>query len=114
MGPRDQRTKNISGLGAFLSWSFRQSQRAARAELHGAHASFMNQLAQALPVLTLPAPSERSNLQRGCRSNILADWPLQGALQLPRRLPGLQIIFMGDSSFVVHDLAHAITRRQPL
>jgi hypothetical protein len=69
---------------------------------------------KALPVLTLLAPSERSNLQRGCRHKLLTDWARQGALQLSRWLPGRQIIFIGDSSFAVHELAHAITRRATL
>ena len=71
-------------------------------------------LITALPVLTLLAPSEQSNLQRGCRHKLLTDWARQGALQLSRWLPSRQIIFMGDSSFAVHDLAHAIIRRATL
>jgi hypothetical protein len=71
-------------------------------------------LIKALPVLTLLAPSERSNLKRGCRHKLLTDWARQGALQLSRWLPGRRIIFVGDSSFAVHELAHAITRRATL
>ena len=71
-------------------------------------------LIKALPVLTLLAPSERSNRQRGCRHKLLTDWARQGALQLCRWLPGRRIIFIGDSSFAVHELAHAITRRATL
>jgi hypothetical protein len=71
-------------------------------------------LIKALPVLTLLAPSERSNLKRGCRHKLLTDWARQGALQLSRWLPGRRIIFIGDSSFAVHELAHAITRRATL
>lgn len=71
-------------------------------------------LVKALPVLTLLAPSERSNLQRGHRHKLLTDWARQGALQLCRWLPGRQIIFVGDSSFAVHELAHAITPRADL
>lgn len=67
-------------------------------------------LIKALPVLTLLAPSERSNRQRGCRHKLLTDWARQGALQLSRWLPGRRIIFIGDSSFAVHELAHAIVR----
>jgi hypothetical protein len=40
---------------------------------------------------------------------LLTDWARQGALQLSRWLPGRRIIFIGDSSFAVHELAHAIT-----
>jgi hypothetical protein len=71
-------------------------------------------LIKALPVLTLLAPSERSNRQRGCRHKLLTDWARQGALQLSRWLPGRRIIFIGDSSFAVHELAHAITQRATL
>ena len=71
-------------------------------------------LVKALPVLTLLAPSERSNLQRGRRHKLLTDWARQGALQLCRWLPGRQVIFVGDSSFAVHELAHAITPRAAL
>ena len=71
-------------------------------------------LIKALPVLTLLAPSERSNRRRGCRHKLLTDWARQGALQLSRWLPGRQIIFIGDSSFAVHELAHAIVRRATL
>ena len=45
-------------------------------------------LIKALPVLTLLAPSERSNRRRGCRHKLLTDWARQGALQLSRWLPG--------------------------
>jgi hypothetical protein len=67
-------------------------------------------LIKVLPVLTLLAPSERSNRQRGCRHKLLTDWARQGALQLSRWLPSHRIIFIGDSSFAVPELAHAITR----
>ena len=71
-------------------------------------------LIKALPVLTRLAPSERSNRQRGYRHKLLTDWARQGALQRSRWLPGRQIIFIGDSSFAVHKLAHAIVRRATL
>lgn len=71
-------------------------------------------LMKALPVLTLLAPSERADHQAGRRHKLLTDWSRQGALQLCRWLPGRTIIFVGDSSFAVHELAHAITRRATL
>jgi hypothetical protein len=71
-------------------------------------------LVKALPVLTLLAPSERSNHQRGRRHKLLTDWARQGALQICRWLPERSIIFVGDSSFAVHELAHAITARATL
>ncbi|MER9677639.1 transposase [Mesorhizobium sp. M0208] len=71
-------------------------------------------LVKALPVLTLLASSERSDHQRGRRHKLLTDWARQGALQLCRWLPGRRIIFVGDSSFAVHELGHAITARATL
>ena len=69
---------------------------------------------KALPVLTLLAPSERSDYQRGRRHKLLTDWARQGILQLCRWLPGRDIVFVGDSSFAVHELAHAIAGRGTL
>ena len=69
---------------------------------------------KALPVLTLLAPSQRANLQRGRRHKLLTDWARQGAIQLCRWLPGRDIVFVGDSSFAVHELAHALTGRAAL
>ena len=60
---------------------------------------------KALPVLTLLAPSERSDHQRGRRHKLSTDWARQGMLQLCRWLPGRDIVFVGDSSFAVHELA---------
>jgi hypothetical protein len=71
-----------------------------------------------LPVLTLLAPSQRSNLQRGRRRKLPTDRARQGALQLCRWLPpggpGRDIVFVGDSSFAVHDLAHGLDGRATL
>ena len=69
---------------------------------------------KALPVLTLLAPSERSDHQRGRRHKLLTDWARQGILQLCRWLPGRDIVFVGDSSFAVHELAHVIASRATL
>ena len=69
---------------------------------------------KALPVLTLLAPSERSDHQRGRRHKLLTDWARQAILQLCRWLPGRDIVFVGDSSFAVHQLAHAIASRATL
>lgn len=71
-------------------------------------------LVKALPILTLLAPSERADHKSGRRHKLLTDWARQGALQLCRWLPGRRIIFVGDSSFAVHELAHAITARATL
>lgn len=69
---------------------------------------------KALPVLTLLAPSERSDHQRGRRHKLLTDWARQGMLQLCRWLPGRDVIFVGDSSFAVHELTHALAGRATL
>ena len=59
----------------------------------------------ALPVVTILAPSERSDRQRGRRHKLLTDGARQGALQLCRWRPGRDIVFVSDSSFAVHELA---------
>lgn len=69
---------------------------------------------KALPLLTLLAPSERSNRQRGRRHKLLTDWARQGALQICRWIPERDIVFVGDSGFAVHELAHAIGGRATL
>tara|TARA_R110002049_G_scaffold106640_2_gene254107 strand:+ start:3520 stop:4902 length:1383 start_codon:yes stop_codon:yes gene_type:complete len=69
---------------------------------------------KALPVLSLLAPSERSNHQRGRRHKLLTDWARQGALQICRWIPERDIVFVGDSGFAVHELAHAIGGRATL
>ncbi|WP_333835337.1 hypothetical protein, partial [Rubrimonas sp.] len=45
---------------------------------------------------------------------LLTDWARQGILQLCRWLPGREIVFVGDSSFAVHELAHAVDCRATL
>ncbi len=69
---------------------------------------------KALPVLTILAPSERADHQRGRRHKLLTDWARQGMLQLCRWLPGRAIVFVGDSSFAVHELADAVSGRATL
>jgi hypothetical protein len=66
---------------------------------------------KALPVLTLLAPSGRGDAKRGRRHKLLTDWARQSMLQLCRWLPDRRIIFVGDSSFAVHALAHALAGR---
>ena len=41
---------------------------------------------------------------------LLTDWARQGMLQLCHWLPGRRIVFVGDASFAVHRLAHALAR----
>ena len=69
---------------------------------------------KALPVLTLLAPSERSNVKQGQRHKRLTDWARQGMLQIARWLPERQVIFVGDSSFAVHELVHGLGDRATL
>lgn len=69
---------------------------------------------RALPVLTLLAPSERADAKAGRRHKLLTDWARQGMLQLCRWLPGRRIVFVGDASFAVHTLAHALAGRATL
>jgi hypothetical protein len=69
---------------------------------------------KALPVLTILAPSERADHLRGRRRKLLTDRARQGMLQLCRWLPGRSIVFVGDSSFAVHELAHAVSGRANL
>ena len=69
---------------------------------------------KALPVLTLLAPSERADAKQGRRHKLMTDWARQGMRQLCRWLPGRRIIFVGDASFAVHALAHALAGRATL
>jgi hypothetical protein len=69
---------------------------------------------KALPVLTLLAPSERADHDGRRRHKLLTDWARQGMLQLCRWLPGRAVVFVGDSSFAVHELADALKGRATL
>mgnify|MGYP003871665017 CR=1 FL=1 len=69
---------------------------------------------KALPVLTLLAPSERSNVKQRQRHKRLTDWARQDMLQIARWLPERQVIFVGDSSFAVHELVHGLGDRATL
>lgn len=71
-------------------------------------------LTKALPVLTLLAPSERAARLSGHRHKLLTDWARQGILQLCRWLPGRESVFVGDSSFAAHEIAHAVNGRATL
>lgn len=65
----------------------------------------------ALPFLTVLAPSERYDQERGCRHKALTDWARQSLLQVARWLPGRQIIVVADSSFACLDLLKSIRRQ---
>ena len=60
----------------------------------------------ALPFLTVLAPSERYNRERGQRHKKLTDWTRQMILQLRRWLPNRPLVVVGDSSYAVLDLLH--------
>lgn len=62
----------------------------------------------ALPFLTVLAPSLRWAQERKRRHKTLAIWARQLLLQLARWLPGRQVIAVGDSSYAVLDLLHAV------
>jgi hypothetical protein len=62
----------------------------------------------ALPFLTILAPSERYNHEKGKKHKKLTDWARQMLLQLKRWLPEREIIALGDSSYAVIDLLAAL------
>ena len=69
---------------------------------------------KALPILTILAPSERFAVKQGRRHKQLTDWARQGMLQILRWFPKRSIVFVGDSSFGTHELAHCIGRHATL
>ena len=69
---------------------------------------------KALPFLTILAPSERFAANQGRRHKQLTDWARQGMLQILRWFPQRSIVFVADSSFATHELAHCIGRRATL
>jgi hypothetical protein len=95
--------RGIYRTGALQPRPFRQSQRTSLVEFHGAHSGFMGQ-----PDQGIAGPDAARAF------GAVEPRARQGALQLYRWRPGRQIIFIGDSSFAVHELAHAITRRATL
>jgi hypothetical protein len=60
--------------------------------------------AWALPFLTVLAPSERYDAERGKRHKKLTDWGRQMVLQLRRWLPGRYLVVVADSSFAALEL----------
>ena len=62
----------------------------------------------ALPFLTILAPSERYNEQRGKQHKKITDWARQMMLQLSRWLPNRLIIIVADSSYAVIELLAAV------
>jgi hypothetical protein len=64
----------------------------------------------ALPFLTILAPSQRYDDNKGRRHKTLADWARQGILQVKRWLPNRLIVIVADSSFSVIELIAAVRR----
>ncbi|MFN8515196.1 MAG: transposase [Chloroflexia bacterium] len=73
----------------------------------------------ALPFLTILAPSERHDRQRGRRHKKLTDWARQALLLLRRWLPGRALVVVADSGYAAIALLHrrrhpAAARRRPV
>ena len=62
----------------------------------------------ALPFLTVLAPSQRYNEQRGKRHKKLTAWAKQMILQLTRWLPDRQIVVVADGSYACYALLDAV------
>ena len=62
----------------------------------------------ALPFLTVLAPSQRYNEQRGKKHKKLTDWARQMILQITRWLPERQVIVVADSSYACYALLDAV------
>jgi hypothetical protein len=114
MGASDQCTWYLPGPGPIQPRPFRQGQRAALVELHGAYPGAMDPPDQGLAGLDAACPFRTIQPSTRLSSQAADRLARQGALQLCRWLPGRRIIFIGNSSFAVHELAHAIARRATL
>jgi len=69
----------------------------------------------ALPVLSILAPSERHDRERGRRHKTLTDWARQALLQLRRWLPDRAIVVVADSGYAALALrARCAHLAQPL
>ncbi len=69
---------------------------------------------KALPFLTLLAPSERWAQGQGRRHKTLPERARQVMLMILRWLSNRSVIFVGDSSFGTHELAHAVSGKATL
>jgi len=68
-----------------------------------------------LPFLTVLAPSERYNLERGRRHKTLPDWGRQMIRQLRRWLPERELVVVADSTYAALELlADAARLAQPV
>ncbi len=66
--------------------------------------------AWALPFLTVLAPSEWYDHERGHRHKCLTDWARQMLKQLRRWLPHRQLMVVADSSFAALELLFALSQ----
>ena len=64
----------------------------------------------ALPFLTVLAPSERYDQERGHRHKTLTDWGRQMLRQIRRWLPEQKIFVVADSSFAAFNLLAAVSQ----
>ncbi len=69
---------------------------------------------KALPILTLLAPSEGWAARQDRRHKPLTERARQAMLMILRWLPGRDVVFVGDSSFGTHELAHAVGQHATL
>ncbi|WP_158258396.1 transposase [Rhodopila globiformis] len=65
---------------------------------------------EGLPFLTILAPSQRTNAERGRHHKPLTRWAIQAILQTRRWLPDRAITIVGDSSFACLELIAAVRR----
>jgi len=71
--------------------------------------------AWALPFLSILAPSERHDRERGRRHKKLTDWARQALMQLRRWLPARAIVVVADSGYAaIALLARCARLRQPI
>jgi DDE superfamily endonuclease len=64
----------------------------------------------ALPFLSVLAPSERYHHEQGKAHKVLTDWARQMFKQVRRWIPERTLVFVGDSSFAVLELLHAVNQ----
>jgi len=66
----------------------------------------------ALPFLSVLAPSERYDRERGHRHKCLTDWARQMLRQVRRWVPHRQLVVVADSSFAALELLFALSQMQ--
>lgn len=108
---QDRRTRHLSRPRSLQPWPLRQGQRAALAGLHGTRASSLGRLHQGSAGTYLAGAIGARRPQARAQAQAADRLGRQGPLQLCRWLPDRSIVFVGDSSFAVHELAHALNGR---